>query len=39
MHGPAIAVTSLGDLMMWGGLAALSLLMLFALIYPRLTHR
>jgi hypothetical protein len=39
MHGPAIAVTSLGDLIIWGGLAALSLLGMFALIYPRLSHR
>jgi hypothetical protein len=39
MHGPALAVTSLGDLLMWGGLAALILLGIFSLIYPRLTHR
>jgi hypothetical protein len=38
MHGPALAITSLGDLLMWGGLAALSLLGLWALIYPKLSH-
>jgi hypothetical protein len=39
MHGPALEVTSVGDLFMWGGLAVLTLLFLSALIYPRLSHR
>jgi hypothetical protein len=39
MHGPALEVTSLGDLFMWGGLASLTLLFLAALVYPRFSYR
>jgi hypothetical protein len=39
MSGPALEITSIGDLFMWGGLAVLTLLYVSALVYPRLSHR
>jgi hypothetical protein len=38
MYGPPLEITSNGDLLVWVGLASLAMLMLSALIYPRLLH-
>jgi hypothetical protein len=35
MYGSPLELTPLGDLLMWGGLASLSLLIAAALIVPR----